>query len=155
MQDLGGLGQFLLSFVTEVIVSIIYAPILMVQQTVAVIRTFVGIKEVWSPQARAGEQYSVSTLCKFHVLETAIGALLIAGMVEGIVTWWLSPIALSLAFAVPLSGMSGWNLARSKWLSAQLGTPEVFNAPAIIRSATNERRALREVLEGSEQIAAE
>jgi membrane glycosyltransferase len=155
LKDLGGLGQFVLSFLTEVIVSIIYAPILMVQQTIAVIRTFVGVKETWVPQVRTGGRYGFWTLTKFHILETVIGALLIAGMSEGIVTWWLSPIALSLALAMPLSAASGWNLNRFKWSRGQLGTPEVFNAPQIIRSAMAERLALRKILEDGDHIAAE
>jgi membrane glycosyltransferase len=155
LKDLGGLAQFVVSFLTEVIVSIIYAPILMVQQTIAVIRTFIGVKETWVPQVRHGGRYGLWTLVKFHILETAVGALLIAGMSEGIVTWWLSPIALSLALAVPLSAASGWNLNRFKWSRGQLGTPEVFNAPQIIRSAMAERLALRKILEDGDHIAAE
>lgn len=155
MQDLGGLGQFVLSFVTELFVSILYAPILMVQQTIAVIRTFAGVTENWVPHQRAGGSYSLWTLAKFHVLETAVGLLLVAGMIAGLVTWWLSPIALSLALAIPLSALSGWNLTRSAWSRLQLGTPEVFNAPAIIRSAMAERLALRKLLEDTDRVAAE
>ncbi len=155
LSDLGGLGQFVLSFLTEVIVSIIYAPILMVQQTIAVLRSFVGVKVNWVPQARTGGHYGFWVLLKFHWLETIIGAALVAGMAEGIVTWWLSPIALSLALAIPLSAASGWNLTRAKWSSPQLGTPEVFNAPQIIRSAMAERVALREILEDGDRVPAE
>ena len=92
---------------------------------------------------------------KFHWLETLIGAALVAGMAEGIVTWWLAPIAGALALAIPLSAASGWNLTRARWSRDQLGAPEVFNAPQIIRSAMAERLALKKVLEESDQVAAE
>ncbi|TDT77479.1 membrane glycosyltransferase [Litoreibacter halocynthiae] len=155
LRDLGGAGQFVLSFVTEIIVSVLYAPILMVQQTIAVARTWIGFKETWSPQARQGGRYGFTTVLKFHALETVAGALLVAGMAEGIITLWLLPIAGSLALAVPLSMLSGAKLTRFKWTSRQLGTAEVFNAPAIIQSAKRERSRIRVVLENADQVAAE
>ncbi|SHE65941.1 membrane glycosyltransferase [Litoreibacter ascidiaceicola] len=155
LRDLGGAGQFVLSFVTEIIVSVLYAPILMVQQTIAVARTWIGFKETWTPQARQGGRYGFTTVLKFHALETVAGALLVAGMSEGIITLWLLPIAVSLALAVPLSMLSGAKLTRFKWTSRQLGTAEVFNAPAIIQSAKRERSRIRVVLENADQVAAE
>lgn len=155
MKDLGGFGQFSLSFVSEVVISILYAPILMVQQTVAVVRALAGIREQWAPQARRGTTYGLWTLVKFHWLETAIGVALLAGMTTGLVTLWLLPIAISLAGAAPLSALSGLNLARRRWTEKQLGTAEVFNAPAIIRSAKAERVQLQRMLDQADRIAAE
>ncbi|GFE63922.1 glucans biosynthesis glucosyltransferase MdoH [Litoreibacter roseus] len=155
LRDLGGLGQFLLSFLTEIVVSIAYAPILMIQQTIAVLRSIIGFKERWTPQQRGGGQYGVWTLVKFHAVETVIGAVLVLGMVYGLVTLWLLPIAISLAGAVPLSALSGLKLTRNSWLSRQLGTPEVFNAPRIIRRAMRERRALHDVLDTPATLPAE
>ena len=155
LRDLGGLGQFILSFLTEVIVSIAYAPILMVQQTIAVLRTFVGLRETWVPQSRSGGQYSLWTHVKFHWLETAIGGAMIWGMSAGLMTFWLSPIAFSLAFAIPLSMASGLDLTRFGWTSRQMGTPEVFNAPQIIENAMRDRLKLREILEDPDKVPAE
>ncbi|MEM9249984.1 MAG: glucans biosynthesis glucosyltransferase MdoH [Pseudomonadota bacterium] len=155
MRDVGGPGQFTLSLATEVILSILYAPIMMVQQTVAVARTALGFRETWAPQARRGTRYSLATLLRFHALETVTGLALIAGMATGVVSLWLLPIAVSLAFAVPLSALSGLRLTRFSWLSQQLGTPEVFNAPPIIRIAEAHRARLRRVLDDEAVIAAE
>ncbi len=155
LKDLGGPGQFALSFTTEVVLSVLYAPILMVQQTVAVARTALGFRETWSPQARRGTQYGPATLLRFHLLETLTGAALIAGMAFGVVSLWLLPIAVSLSLAVPLSALSGLNLARIGWLAHQLGTPEVFNAPSIIRMAEAHRARFRRVLDDDGLIAAE
>ncbi len=155
MRDLGGPVQFVVSFLTEIVVSVLYAPILMVQQTIAVARTYLGFKEKWVPQPRAGGQYSVLTHVKFHAVETLVGAALVFGMWEGIITLWLAPIALSLAGAVPLSMLSGVKLTDYKWAARQMGTSEVFNAPQIIRSAKLERKRLRQVLEEADRIAAE
>jgi len=155
LRDLGGAGQFLLSFVTEIVVSVLYAPILMVQQTIAVARTWIGYTEIWTPQARQGGRYGLVSVLKFHAVETVVGALLVAGMVEGIITLWLLPIAVSLILAVPLSMLSGAKLTRFKWTSRQLGTAEVFNAPQIIQSAKRERLRMRAVLENVDGVPAE
>ncbi len=147
MRDVGGLGQFVASVLAEIALSIAYAPILMVQQSIAVIRTVLGQRETWTPQSRGGRvNYPLATLVKFHALETVLGVLLLIGMAMGIVTLWLLPIAISLAFAVPLSALSGVDMGARRWLSRHLGTPEVLNSPAIIRSAMIERRHFARLL---------
>lgn len=145
--ELGGPLRFVASFITELVLSILYAPILMVQQTLAVLKTLFGIKVDWSPQARSGGQYSLLALMKFHALETLAGAAMIAGMVAGIVSVWLLPIAISLAFAVPLSALSGLRLTKFRATERALGTPEIYAAPAIIRAAKAHRAELRATLE--------
>jgi membrane glycosyltransferase len=154
LRDLGGPLQFAFSFVTEIVVSILYAPILMVQQTLAVARTYIGITEKWVPQARDGGRYGFWAVMKFHALETLMGAALVFGMWEGFITVWLAPIAVSLLGAVPLSMLSGVKLTAHRWTARQMGTAEVFNAPAIIRAAKRERRQLQEILD-ADRIAAE
>lgn len=155
IEDLGGRAQFVLSFTTEVILSILYAPVLMVQQSVAVARTALGFRERWAPQSRRGGRYGIGALVRFHMLETVTGVLLCIGMALGLVSLWLMPIAVSLVGAVPLSALSGLRLTRFAWLDRQLGTPEVFNAPAIIRAAAANRAQLRRVLDDDGLIAAE
>ena len=66
----GGSRKFFTSFLSEVILSILYAPILMVQQMIAVFRTALGIQKGWSPQARDGGSYGLRTLILCHSLET-------------------------------------------------------------------------------------
>ncbi|PTX55593.1 membrane glycosyltransferase [Litoreibacter ponti] len=155
LRDLGGAAQFAFSFVSEIVISVLYAPILMVQQTIAVARTALGYKERWTPQSRGGGRYSLVTVMKFHAVETVAGALLVAGLFEGLVTLWLLPIAVSLALAVPLSLISGARLTRHAWTARQLGTAEVFNAPDIIRRAKEERSRLRAMLDRAERFPAE
>lgn len=155
LQDLGGPVQFITSLTTEIILSIAYAPILMIQQSIAVMRTTLGWREKWSPQNRQGGSYPVLVMLKFHAVETIIGTLLLLGMTQGIVTLWLLPIAISLAGAVPLSALSGVNMDSRRWSSKQLGTPEQINAPAIIRDAMAERKRFAAYLATPEQIPAE
>ncbi|WP_254054533.1 glucans biosynthesis glucosyltransferase MdoH [Roseovarius sp. EL26] len=139
VRGFGGPTRLALSFVTEVACSIAYAPILMVQQSIAVTRAFVGIPAKWAPQQRQGGQYSVMALLKFHALETGFGILIISGMVMGIVSYWLLPIGLSLLLSVPLSALSG---ARPKggllphWI---MTTPDDIAPPAIMKASRHWR----------------
>ncbi|MEM7721773.1 MAG: glucans biosynthesis glucosyltransferase MdoH [Pseudomonadota bacterium] len=157
VRDLGGPVQFLTSLLGEIFLSILYAPILMIQQTMAVFSSILGRKLTWKPQARRGGSYGLRTLIRFHGLETLLGSLLVLGMVEGVVTLWLLPIALSLVLAIPLSALSGVHLDTRRWSHRHLGTPETINAPLIIRRAMAERRRFADLLDtpAPEQIAAE
>lgn len=85
-------------------------------------------------------------MLKFHAVETVMGALLMIGMAQGLVTLWLLPIAVSLVGAVALSALSGVNLGAKPWSARQLGTPEHLNAPDIIRRAMAERARFAHVL---------
>ena len=126
----GGVGAFLFGLITEVLLSILYAPILMVQQTRAVAQTVMGVSVDWIPQARDGGDYATCDLIRAHWLETVIGTALLTGIIAGLVSAWLLPIGVSLAAAVGLS-----------WLSGQpthhriLATPQSLRAPAIRRAA--------------------
>jgi len=155
LRDLGGLRQFVLSVLAEILLSIAYAPVLMVQQSIAVARTALGRPETWEPQQRRGGRYDVATLLKFHWLETVLGAAMLGGMALGLVTLWLLPIAVSLWLAVPLSALSGVDLSRRRWAARQLGTPETINAPRIIRRAMVERRRFAALLAAPARVAAE
>ena len=151
--DLGGPVRFGISLVAEVLLSILYAPILMVQQTKAVFNSLLGRRMDWVPQSRAGQSHRFVTLAKFHALETLAGTALVVGMLQGLVTLWLLPIAVSLALAIPLSALSGLRLTRFKVTESALGTPEVFSAPPIITAAKAHRAALREGLMDAPQAA--
>ncbi len=143
--DFGGSRRFFTSFLFEVILSILYAPILMVQQMIAVFRTAFGIQKGWSPQARDGGSYDLRTLIMCHLLETISGIALGAGIVAGLVSVWLAPIAISLALAVPLSALSGVSAGPARRL---VGMREDFREPAITRSARRHRDELRRLIEG-------
>jgi membrane glycosyltransferase len=156
LSQLGGLRRFLTSFLIELVISIAYAPIMMVQQMIAVLRTTIGIRDKWNPQRREAGRYGLLTLIKFHILETITGAALLTAMALGLVSLWLLPIAVSLVLAVPLSALSGLNLSRWTLLRDQLGTPEVFDTPEVIKSALNHRAVMKkELTSPTDKIAAE
>jgi membrane glycosyltransferase len=133
----GGAARFSVSLVAEIVLSILFAPVMMVQQVVAVLRTVAGIRPIWSPQARKGGDYGPVTVLKFHALETASGLLLALGIASGLVSLWLVPIAASLGLAVPLSMLSG------RRLRALMDTPELRAPPAIVTRARAARALFR------------
>jgi membrane glycosyltransferase len=139
LRSYGGSARFAVSLLVEVLLSILFSPIMMVQQVVAVLRTVIGIRPIWSPQARKGGDYSPRTVLKFHALETVSGALLVLGMAAGVVSLWLLPIAVSLIAAVPLSMASGLRLDQRRVLSSLMATPEMVDTPPILQLARNHR----------------
>ncbi|KUJ82253.1 glucans biosynthesis glucosyltransferase MdoH [Ruegeria profundi] len=143
--EFGGRSKFLTSFLAEVILSILYAPILMVQQMIAVFRTVLGIQNGWSPQMRDGGSYSLRTLILCHALETISGFALSVGILSGLVSVWLAPIAISLALAIPLSALSGVSASAARRM---VGMKEDFQEPAITRMARRHRNELKRFIEG-------
>lgn len=149
--EFGGGWRLTGSFLSEIALSILYAPILMVQQMIAVFRTFLGLQKGWQPQMRAGGRYGLGTLLITHALETVSGLALWAGIFAGVISPWLIPIALSLALAVPLSALSGLTVSsrRARWM----GTREVFAEPAITQAARHYRHELKSILDGRDDVA--
>lgn len=144
--DYGGGGRFALSVLVELALSVAYAPIMMVQQTIAVIRTWLGLQRGWAPQARAGGRHGPGALMLNHALETVSGGALMTGILAGLVSPWLLPIAGSLALAVPLSALSGMPLGRSA--ARLMATREVWGEPQVAQAARHYRKELKRALRG-------
>jgi len=153
----GGSLQFTASFLLEVFTSFAYAPILMIQQTIAVLRSLVGYPENWKPQKRRGGKYSILILLKFHIVELIIGYGLLLGMGGGLVSLWLLPIAISLSGAVLLSGLSGVNMVQKNWSRRQFSTPDEVSVPRVIALSHQYRAEMRRALNvmPTKEIAAE
>lgn len=141
LSEFGGAPRFALSMLSEVLLAILYAPILMVQQMIAVLRTALGLQKGWAPQMRAGGQYGWGTLILFHALETLVGLALTTGITLGFVSLWLAPIALSLVLAIPLSALSGVRLTMMR-------TAEDLATPQIRKAAAHHRNWIEQVISG-------
>ncbi|WP_278922541.1 glucans biosynthesis glucosyltransferase MdoH [Pseudophaeobacter profundi] len=153
LDQYGGPARFALSTLCEILLAVLYAPILMVQQMIAVLRTTFGIQRGWSAQAREGGHYGLRHLLICHALETLSGFALSGGILAGFVSLWLLPIALSLVLAVPLSALSGWRAGTSRrgWMA----TPVVYAEPQITRAADRYRRSFKRYLDMQRQHPAE
>ncbi|MBW4709625.1 glucans biosynthesis glucosyltransferase MdoH [Roseobacter sp. YSTF-M11] len=142
----GGRIAFLMAFAVEIILSIAYAPVLMIQQTRAVLRAMFGKSDAWAAQSRHANAYPLTTLIRFHWVETVLGLLLLVGLAAGLVSFWLIPIAASLSLAVPLSALSAWPLPRSLPGGLRMQSPNTLREPAIVGRARNARSRMRMVL---------
>ncbi|NJM82955.1 MAG: glucans biosynthesis glucosyltransferase MdoH [Tabrizicola sp.] len=131
-KEFGGVGTFLAAALAEIAISVIYAPILMVQQVLSVITATVSARDIWAAQRRGGGEQSWAVLLRFHLPETLLGATAVIGIGLGVVTPWLAPIALSLVLAVPLSWLSDRR-------TTMLASPEDLSLPEIARRAGTAR----------------
>lgn len=151
----GGRAAFLGSFLVEVLLSIAYAPILMIQQTRAVLRAMFGRADAWATQSRTAAAYPLRTLVRFHWVESILGFVLLAGLVSGLVSLWLLPIAASLCLAIPLSALSALPLSNRLPQAFKMNSPQTLREPGIVRRAQQERGRLRAQLEKGQKLPAE
>ncbi|WP_238840850.1 glucans biosynthesis glucosyltransferase MdoH [Roseobacter cerasinus] len=145
----GGRSAFLTAFLVEIVLSIAYAPILMIQQTRAVIRALLGQSDAWAAQSRHAQNYPLRTLVRFHWVETLLGLVLLTGLASGLVSLWLLPIVASLCLAIPLSALSGWAMPQGLPSGLLMHCPQTIREPAIVGRAREERSRLRTLLNAS------
>jgi membrane glycosyltransferase len=87
----------------EMALSAMMAPMLMVHQVRAVVRTLAGFDGGWLPHVQG--RPDLATLVRFHATETVIGLGLLVLALAGHLSPWLLPVAISLTAAVPLAAM--------------------------------------------------
>ncbi|MEM8592495.1 MAG: glucans biosynthesis glucosyltransferase MdoH [Pseudomonadota bacterium] len=152
----GGWARFLATAAFEISCSIIYAPIMMVQQTIAVLRAFAGRKAAWTPQNRSAAGYSWAQVFRFHLVELVLGALLTWGILSTVISLWLVPIAISLILAPALSKLSGWQVSNRRLGFARLDAPHDLREPRIVTRAKTQRAWMAARLDQEElPVAAE
>ena len=100
--------RFGVSLLLEVLLSVLYAPMMMVQHMIAVWRALFRADQGWAPK-RSG-RVGALTLLRFHALEVVIGTVMTAACATGLISLWLLPIAVCLAFAPFLSALGSVSL---------------------------------------------
>jgi membrane glycosyltransferase len=131
----GGVIGVAASFFLEVVLSALYAPILMMIQCRHVFEVFMGRDSGWKPQRRDSGGTSWSDAWHYHKRHMFLAC------VTAVIVWflsppllaWLSPALLGLFLAVPLSCASG-SETLGKILSrvALLRTPEEVETPPLV-----------------------
>ena len=131
----GGVIGIAASFLLEVILSALYAPVLMLIQCRHVFEVFMGRDSGWKPQRRDSGGTSWSDAWHYHKRHMLLSC------VTAVIVWflsppllaWLSPALLGLFLAVPLSRASG-SISLGKFLSrvALLRTPDEAETPPLV-----------------------
>ena len=152
--DYGGWHNLAGTALIEILCSILYAPEMMVQQTIAVVYALFGWSKSWIPQNRSREGYSWAEIFRFHVVETVTGIVMVGGIAQGGVSLWLIPIAFSLVLAVPLSMLSGVRISDQAFRLLRLDSPQNLREPRVSRRARSERARIKAIVLAPEQIDA-
>jgi membrane glycosyltransferase len=132
----GGSLPFFAATLFEIFCAIVYAPIMMVQQTIAVVLALLGRGGAWGAQARGvGDGYSFADVLRFHIIETVLGAALIGATFVGTVPLMVLPVAVPLMFAAPLSLLSAVTISGLKTGWMRLDSPQSLRQPRIVTRA--------------------
>jgi membrane glycosyltransferase len=131
----GGVVGIGASFLFEVVLSALYAPVMMMLQSRHVFEVFLGRDSGWNPQRRDGGGTSWSDAWHFHRRDMLLAAMAAAvfWFLSPALLAWVSPALLGLLLSVPLSRASG-----SEWLGSALSrvallrTPEELDVPALV-----------------------
>jgi len=131
----GGVIGICASVILEIILSALYAPILMLTQSRYVFEILMGRDSGWKPQRRdgGGSWSEAWSFHKRHVLIACVTAAVVWFLAPALLIW-VSPALLGLFLSVLLSRASGsetigWALARV----ALLRTPEESAQPALVQ----------------------
>lgn len=153
----GGAFRLIKSTLTELIFSVLLAPIMMFQQTQAVLNTFLGRKVSWKGQRRGdGVEDWGDALSNY-------GAISLMGIVWALVAYqlapdllmWMSPVLIGLFLAVPLAVFTSQPAvgAAAKKLGWFL-TPEETDPPAVVVDlATSEKETGEAVADDLDPLA--
>jgi membrane glycosyltransferase len=105
----GGVIGMTLSVVVELVLSALYAPIMMLIQTQHVFDILTGSDSDWVTQRRQAAVMSWREAWHFHWKHTLVGIIIavVAYLLSPTLLAWLSPAVCGLVLAMPLSRMSG------------------------------------------------
>ncbi len=120
----GAIGIFF-STLLEIILSSLFAPIMMLIQTGSVLRILSGRDAGWNPQRRDDGTIPLRTIVGRHFWHTILGiiTLVAAFLIAPSLAAWMSPTIAGLIFAIGLS-----------WASGQLGIGLALKAIGLLRT---------------------
>jgi membrane glycosyltransferase len=145
------------SFLFEIIISALIAPVMMLVHTGAIVSILLGRDSGWKPQRRDDGGVPIRSLILRHRWHFLLGvALLLAAWLDSLVlVAWLSPAILGLLLVVPVSGMTGSNkIGRFIRRMGLLRTPEEVDPPAVALVAAEARPAYEAAIADPPGLAA-
>lgn len=149
---------FLGSVLFEFFLSVLYAPITMVQTTIATVYAVLGKSAAWSPQNRGSGGYTWKQTFRFHWVETVCGLIVCMAVFYGHASVLILPLAISLLGAVPLSRLSAMHVEKLSLRALRMDTPHTLIEPIIVSRARAERAWIKSAVMATAQaegIAAE
>ena len=104
-----GPAKTAMGVVAETLISVLLAPVMMVEQTTAVYRVFTGRDGGWNPQARESNEYTLSDTFRHHAPAIVLGVVLTvsAFAISPIFAAWLAPATIGMLLAATLSYWTG------------------------------------------------
>jgi membrane glycosyltransferase len=142
-RTVGPLKTFM-GVIAETLISVLLAPVMMVEQTTAVYRVFTGRDGGWNPQARDSNEYSLSDTFRHHAPAIVLGAVLnvSAFAISPVFAAWLAPATIGMLLAATLSYWTGrtksGDFARRMNL---LESPEEIDPPRSYLDSVSDRPA--------------
>lgn len=105
----GGFFSTILSSLIEIVLSSLYAPIMMLVQSSSVFEILAGRATGWNPQRRDDGSIPMRSIVQRHGWHTALGVVtLVSGaLIAPSLVAWMSPTIAGLLMAIPLSWSSG------------------------------------------------
>ena len=142
----GGPLLLTISVLIEIVLSALFAPVMMIAQSRMVWEILTGMDSGWKPQRRNDGSIPFATALRAHSWHMLLGvsAAILTYFLEHDLFYWLLPVTSGLMLSAVLSWVSGKRLpGRALQIIGILKTPEEQRTPAILTAVTGN-------LEGSE-----
>jgi membrane glycosyltransferase len=147
-RSMGGAFKLMLSILTEILLSALFAPVRMLFNSKFVMLTLMGKQVGWGAQSRQDTGTPWGVAVRYHWGSTVLG--LVWGIVTFIINrtffWWITPVLAGLILSMPLSVLtSRSSVGRAFRAKGLLVIPEELNPPPElewIRSIEQKLRAL-------------
>lgn len=144
---MGGLPKIVAGGLVEILLSALFAPILMLVQVKQIWEIFLGRDSGWAAQRRDGDLISWSQAFarhRWHLVAGLLSAILLLWFAPELLVW-TSPILVGLIASPALSRMSG-DRRLGRWLGV-LSIPEEREPPEAVLAAAGAERKLKDFAE--------
>jgi membrane glycosyltransferase len=133
----GGGWKALASMATEVTLSALVAPVLMLNQVWALISILAGHDSGWAAQHREEGGLTLDEAANQHLGDTAVGVgLAVSALGVSVQTFlWMLPVILGMVFCIPIAALSARrDLGEAARRFGLLVTPEEADPPPVVRA---------------------
>jgi membrane glycosyltransferase len=137
-RGVGGPVRGFVSLLTEIIISALIAPVMMLRQCRAVVEILLGRDSGWAAQRRDGGETATADIVRQYMWPSALGAMLGIGAyaVSAPLLAWMLPVVAGLLLAIPIALWTAQaSVGRRLRAMGLLLTPEERSPPALLLRA--------------------